>query len=88
MFDKMMGEYGKDVSAIRGNWMNQDVGPANKNLGVVNGLTAQGVPLESAVTQTWTAQQAARYGFTTPSVQVVVGEPGAYTKVETLFTKP
>ena len=88
LFDKMMEAYGTDVSAIRGNWMNKDAGPANKNLGVVNKLTSEGVPLENAVTRTWTAQQAARYGFTSPSVQVVIGETGAYTKVETLFTKP
>jgi len=88
MFDKMMGAYGEDVAAIRGNWMNRDAGSSNKNLGVINELTSKGVALEDAVTKTWTAQQAARYGFTKPTVQVVIGEPGNFTKIETLFHKP
>lgn len=67
--------------------MSLDASKANKNLGVINTLTSRGVTLESAVTQTWTAGQAAKYGFTTPTIQVVKGMPGTYTKIEVIFSK-
>jgi hypothetical protein len=51
-------------------------------------LTGQGMPLEQAVSQTWTAGQAAKYGFSTPAVQTAVGNPGNYSKIQVIFTKP
>lgn len=70
--------------------MSLENSPANKNLGIVNKLTAQGIPLEKAVMQTWTANQATKYGFTKLRIllQQVKGTPGNYTKVEVLFSKP
>ncbi|MNR52592.1 hypothetical protein D3C85_1724560 [compost metagenome] len=89
MFERMMRSYGDDVNAIRGNWMNTSIDPSNKNLGVINTLTGQGAPLAQAVKETWTAQIAGKYGYTVPVIQAdrVIGVPGNYTKVETLFYK-
>jgi YD repeat-containing protein len=68
-----------DVTAIRGNWTYGD------NLAAVNRLTGQGVPLEEAVRQTWTAGQAARYGFTNATVVESAGSAGNYTTIRVLF---
>ena len=90
MFDKMMNHYGDNVKGIRGNWMNLDKSESNKNLGIINKLTSQGVPLKDAVMKTWTAAQAIRYGYTESKIQTdyVKGDSGNYTKVEVIFTKP
>ena len=45
----MMEHYGGNVKGVRGNWMSLEEGSTNKNLGVINKLTSQGVSLEQAV---------------------------------------
>ncbi|WP_065586081.1 hypothetical protein [Gilliamella sp. App4-10] len=89
MFSQMMNHYGENVKSIRGNWMNLEKSATNKNLGIINKLTSQGVSLEEAVTHTWTANQAAKYGFSQLEILLarVKGTPGNYTKVEVLFSK-
>jgi RHS repeat-associated protein len=82
MFQQMMEHFGSNVKGVAGNWYYGD------NLAAVNQLTAQGVSLEKAVSQTWTAGQAAKYGFSTPAVQSAVGNPGNYSKIQVIFSKP
>lgn len=90
MFAQMMRHYGDRVTGIEGNWSNTSAKADNLNLGVINKLTADGVPLEIAVTKTWTADRALNYGFTQAQLNTegIRGTPGKYTRVEVLFTKP
>jgi hypothetical protein len=81
LFRGMMEHFGENVRAIRGNWRYGD------NLLEVNKLVSQGVPLEIAVTRTWTARRAAEYGFTRAVVTELQGAPGAYRFIQVLFTK-
>ncbi|QRK07182.1 hypothetical protein JQX13_45250 [Archangium violaceum] len=81
LFRGMMEHFGKNVRAIRGNWRYGD------NLAEVNKLVGENVPLEIAVTKTWTARRAAEYGFTRAIVVEVKGAPGAYSFIQVLFTK-
>ena len=78
---KMMAAFGNRVTAIQGNWT------YGVNLAKVNELTARGMSLEQAVTKTWTASRAAMFGFGQAAVQLVEGGPGAYTKLQVLFTR-
>ncbi|HEX8438815.1 MAG TPA: hypothetical protein VF697_27150, partial [Archangium sp.] len=81
LFRGMMKHFGRNVRAIRGNWRYGD------NLAEVNKLVGQDVPLEVAVTKTWTARRAAEYGFTRAVVVEAKGAPGAYSFIQVLFTK-
>jgi hypothetical protein len=81
LFRGMMKHFGRNVRAIRGNWRYGD------NLAEVNKLVGQDVPLEIAVTKTWTARRAAEYGFTRAVVVEAKGAPGAYSFIQVLFTK-
>ncbi|QRK07789.1 hypothetical protein JQX13_48760 [Archangium violaceum] len=81
LFRGMMKHFGKNVRAIRGNWRYGD------NLAEVNRLVGENVPLEIAVTKTWTARRAAEYGFIRAVVVEAKGAPGAYSFVQVLFTK-
>jgi hypothetical protein len=78
---KMMAAFGNRVTAIQGNWT------YGVNLAKVNELTASGMSPEQAVTKTWTASRAAMFGFGQGAVQLVEGSPGAYTKLQVLFTR-
>jgi hypothetical protein len=55
----------------------------------VNKLTAQGVPLEEAVEQAFTARAAASLGFSNiASLEATPpNAPGKYTHIEVLFTR-
>jgi hypothetical protein len=79
MFSNMMNRFGSRVRGIQGNWSHGD------NLARVNALTSAGVPLEQAVSQTWTASRAAMWGLRNAAVQAAEGRPGAYTRVQVLF---
>ncbi len=81
LFRGMMRHFGRNARAIRGNWRYGD------NLVEVNKLVSQDIPLEIAVTKTWTARRAAEYGFTRAVVVETKGAPGAYTFIQVLFTK-
>ena len=87
LFSKMMSHYGDNVNGIRGVWVSTDLTKANKNLGMVNKLTSQGVSLEQAVTKAWTAEKAVEYGFTNVVIETAKGVPGNYSKLHVLFTK-
>ena len=59
------------------------------NLGRVNDLVDDGVPLEDAITQTWTANRARDYGF---GVARIVESPkvdanGKYTQIIVEFLR-
>lgn len=87
LFSQMMSHFGSQVKGIRGTWVSPAKGAANKNLGRVNELTAQGMPLEEAVRSAWTAEQAARHGFTKIKVGPgTTGTAGNYTCVEVIIT--
>jgi hypothetical protein len=84
-FSNIMAHFGAAVQAIKGSWQ------FGTNLATINSLTAAGMPLEQAVRQTWSATQAARFGFSA----VTITEPtagsrpeGGYTTVKALFTRP
>lgn len=88
-FEAILQHFGPKVKRIQGNWT---LSSSNKygsdNLKTVNELTAKGVPLEEAVKQTWTGQQAAASGFSQTAKIFANGGPGNYSVVEVLFTKP
>ena len=88
MFDMMMQHYGDDAKGVRGTWVSKDSSANNKNLGRVNKSTAGGACVEDAAKETWTANQAARHGFTQTQVLSTRGTPGNYDMVSALFTKP
>jgi hypothetical protein len=82
LFLRMMSVFGDRVRSIRGVW------PSGSNKDVVNELVTRGVPLEQAVTETWTARRAASVGFKT--VKIILAVPGdpdgpAFKSVEVLF---
>jgi hypothetical protein len=88
MFSQMMNHFGENAKGVRGVWGNKEDAPTNLNLGRVNELTARGTPLKDAVTQAWTAKEAAKYGFTNAKIELAKGTDGHYTKIHVLFTKP
>jgi hypothetical protein len=77
----MMEHFGSNVRGIWGKWV------SGANLDTVNRLTAQGLPLEEAVTRAWTANRARDLGFDRATIVKAEGEPGAYTNVEVTFTR-
>ena len=81
LFKRMMEHFGTNVRGIWGKWVK------GTNLEIVNRLTAQGLPLEEAVTRAWTANRARDFGFGTATVTRAEGQPGAYTNIEVRFTK-
>jgi hypothetical protein len=50
-------------------------------------VTAQGVPIEEAIQQAWTAKRAAELGFTNARILSTTGSPGNYTNIQVIFTK-
>ena len=76
-----MAHFGPRVERVSGHWVSQSPDANNKNLGTVNRLTAEGMPLAQAVMQAWTAQQAARHGFTHLNLLLHRGSPGQYRKI-------
>lgn len=81
LFADMMNHFGDNVKAIGGNWY------GGTNLGAVNSLTAEGVPLEQAVTRTWASAQASKYEFNNVEIVKQIGGPGNYTSVEVIYKK-
>ncbi|WP_131990104.1 hypothetical protein [Chthoniobacter flavus] len=77
----MMEHFGDNVKAIAGNWSYGD------NLAAMNKLTGQGMSLEEAASQTWTGGQAAKFGFSNPTVETAIGAAGNYTKIRVVFKK-
>lgn len=81
LFDNMMLYFGDEAKAIRGVWR------AGTNLDKVNELTAQGMPLEEAVQQTWTVTRARRLGFDKVTLALQEGQPGRYAKIDVIIEK-
>ncbi|MEJ2613057.1 MAG: hypothetical protein P8179_24130 [Candidatus Thiodiazotropha sp.] len=80
LFKSMMSHYGNNVKGVAGNWS------YGTNLAKVNELTAANrMSLQSAISKTWTGNQAAKYGFTSARITEAVGSPGNYTKISTIF---
>jgi hypothetical protein len=63
LFSRMMNYFGDSVKGINGYWA------YGTNLAKVNQLTAAGMLLGEAVTQTWTASRAATWGFGNATVR-------------------
>lgn len=88
MFDLMMRAFGFEVRAIAGVWRRAFEGQPSTNLDKVNELTATGMPLEEAASQTWTATRAERWGFTRLRVVgMPVGSAGNFSKIDVLIEK-
>ena len=82
LFNGMMQHFGDKVQGVWGMW------PKGTNLNKVNELTVQGVPLEEAVTRTWTANRTRAFGFGKAIIwEEPIGTPGAYTKVLVRFVR-
>ena len=82
LFKQMMEHFGGHAKGVKGKWV------SGTNLDKVNELTANGVPLEVAITKTWTANRARDAGFGNATlVKPATGLPGAYTDIEVVFTK-
>jgi RHS repeat-associated protein len=81
-FQSILTHFGSAVRSIRGSWQ------FGTNLATFNELTAGGMAPEAAAAQTWTAQQAARAGFTQITMGAMEGTPGHYTHVNVTFTRP
>ena len=88
MFAKMMEHYGNRTKGLLGSWTNKEIASNNKNLGKINELTAQGMPLEEAIHHAWTAEQLVPYNMTKAEIKLAEGIPGKYTTLYVLFTKP
>jgi hypothetical protein len=86
MFDLMMRAFGEQVGGIRGVWRKGFEGQSSVNLDKVNELTAEGMPLDEAMKQTWTVTRAQRWGFRRVTLLAEPeGSPGAYTKMDVLI---
>jgi hypothetical protein len=82
MFRAALGHFGDKVKAIEGNWFYGD------NLAQVNELTARGMSIELAISETWTARQAANFGFSVPRLATAPGgTPGHYTGISVIFER-
>jgi hypothetical protein len=81
-FDAAMTKFGESVTSIDGIWF------YGTNLAKVNELTAGEMSLLDAAGQTWTAAQAARWGFTGVRLVEASGAPGAYSEVLVEFFRP
>jgi hypothetical protein len=82
LFNKIMQHFEDRVAGVWGMW------PTGANLNRVNELTAQGIPLEVAVTRTWSANRARAFGFNKAFViGEPVGTPGAYTRLLVKFVR-
>ena len=82
LFKRMMNHFGDRAKGVWGKWV------AGTNLEELNNLTAGGMPLEDAVSLTWTGKRARDFGFTKAVVFSSEGTPGAYTNVAVKFTRP
>jgi hypothetical protein len=72
---------GAPIAAIRGEWSFGD------NLDTVNRLThGNQLTIAEAALQTWSADRAREYGFTTVMLLACDGVPGQYQSVDVLFT--
>lgn len=81
-FDLMMKHFGEErVSGIKGQW------EYGTNLEKVNELTENNeMSVEEAALETWTGQQASRWGFDQVEVIEKTGAPGEYEAIEVLFS--
>lgn len=80
LFNKMMQYFGQNANGLWGKWV------SGTNLNTVNELTSQGVPLEQAITRTWTAKRARDAGFGEATLIKAEGNAGAYTDIVVQFT--
>ncbi len=81
LFNKMMDHFGNRARGVWGKWVK------GTNLDEVNRLTAQGLPLEEAVTRAWTANRVRAFGFSKSTILKAEGSPGAYTNLMVKFTR-
>ncbi|MFD3511059.1 hypothetical protein [Nocardia sp. NPDC058666] len=82
LFDEMMEHFGDRVKSVQGNWFYGD------NLAAFNRAIENGATESQAAKASWTAAQAARYGFT--RVRLVDSQlslDGAYMSVNVLFRR-
>lgn len=85
MFADAVNNFGTDnINAVAGKW----VRAMPSNLNTFNDLVGSGMSPEEAAASTFTGKMAARFGFTDASITSLSGEPGAYTDVQALFTRP
>ncbi|MFF2396804.1 RHS repeat-associated core domain-containing protein [Nocardia sp. NPDC058114] len=82
MFDEVMNHFGDRVQQVQGNWVYGD------NLAKFNSALENGATLNQAARETWTAQQAARYGFTRARIDQAVPElGGGYSSVSVTYRR-
>ena len=81
-FARIMQFFAGQFTGILANWQ------YGTNLGRVNELTGNGMPIDQAVRQTWTGQRAAENGFTQVRITEQSGSPGSYSTVKVLFARP
>jgi hypothetical protein len=81
LFNRALGHFGDRVTSINGNLIEE-------NRATFNALTGGGMPAEEEILQTWTGKLATRSGFSALQSLKLIGEPGAYSKVEPIFTRP
>jgi hypothetical protein len=87
MFDLMMRVFGDQIESILGVWRKGFQGRPSTNLDKINELTGNGLSLELAVPQAWTATRASRWGFTNLTINKADGKPGHYVKIDVMFQK-
>ncbi|MFE9139715.1 hypothetical protein, partial [Streptomyces sp. NPDC007355] len=85
LFAETVKAFGDRAKGFEAGWFQGSYGT---NINMVNELTAAGIPLEEAVSQTWSARQAAKYGWTQASVMSYIGSRGNYDEMIVRFFKP
>lgn len=81
LFNKALDHFGDRVTSINGNLIEE-------NRATFNTLTGGGMAPEAAILETWTGKLATRSGFSNLQSLRLIGEPGNYSKVEPIFTRP
>ena len=87
-FNRMMEEFGAEITAIQGVWRKGPSDLPSINIDKVNELTGQGVPAPEAIRSAWTVTRAAKRGFR--NVRLLMepeGMPGKYTKSDVWIEK-
>ncbi|MFH1460621.1 MAG: hypothetical protein ABIG64_09685 [Candidatus Omnitrophota bacterium] len=80
-FDLTMLFFGKRIKSIKGFWSTG----LPDNLNTVNKLTRQGVPLDKAITKTWTSRASFKHGFKRIVKEKVLGEIGNYSTIQCIY---
>ena len=88
LFRGMMTHFDGRVEGILGQW--STTGIATDNLSLVNMMTKQpgSITLREAISETWTAKQAAGHGYSEFVIIEKKGSKGKYSSLDVLFYAP